>query len=60
MCQRQLAACDVAIDAALQTLTAAVTPPTTPLPRRLRTHVDTLGFALVDRETGELLEGTVS
>ena len=33
MCQRQLAACDVAIDAALQTLTAAVTPPTTPLPR---------------------------
>ena len=28
--------------------------------RRLRTHADTLGFALVDRETGELLEGTVS
>jgi hypothetical protein len=28
--------------------------------RRLRTHADTLGFALVDRETGELVEGTVS
>ena len=33
MCQRQLVACDAAIDAELQTLTAAVTPPTTPLPR---------------------------
>ncbi len=28
--------------------------------RRLRNHADTLGFALVNRETGELLEGTVS
>ena len=32
----------------------------TRLLRRLRTHADTLGFALVNRETGELLEGTVS
>ena len=28
--------------------------------RRLRNHADTLGFALVNRETGEMLEGTVS
>ena len=28
--------------------------------RRLRTQADTLGFTLVNRETGELLEGTVS
>jgi hypothetical protein len=33
MCQQQLRGCDTAIDAALQTLTAATTPPTTPLPR---------------------------
>ena len=33
MCQTQLAACDAAIAAVLQTLTAAVAPPTTPLPR---------------------------
>ena len=33
MCQTQLAACDTALDAVLQTLTAAVAPPTTPLPR---------------------------
>ena len=33
MCQTQLAACDEAIDAALQTLTARVAPPRTPLPR---------------------------
>ena len=33
MCQAQLTACDAAIDAELQALTAAVEPPTTPLPR---------------------------
>ncbi len=33
MCQAQLTACDGAIDATLQSLTAAVDPPTTPLPR---------------------------
>ncbi len=33
MCQTQLAACDEAIDAALQTLTAGVATPRTPLPR---------------------------
>ena len=33
MCQTQLLTCDVAIDAELQRLTAAVAPPTTPLPR---------------------------
>ena len=32
MCQTQLHACDTAIDAELQSLTAAVEPPTTPLP----------------------------
>ena len=32
----------------------------TRLLRRLRTHADSLGFALVNRETGELLGGTVS
>ena len=30
------------------------------LVRRLRHRADTLGFALVSRETGEILEGTVS
>ena len=33
MCQTKLLACDAALDAELQTLTAAVAPPTTPLPR---------------------------
>ena len=33
MCQTQLTGCDAAINAALQSLTAAVEPPTTPLPR---------------------------
>ena len=33
ICQTQLLACDAAIDAELQALTAAVEPPTTPLPR---------------------------
>ena len=33
MCQRQLVACDAAIDAELRTLTASVAPPPTPLPR---------------------------
>ena len=28
--------------------------------RRLRQRADTLGFALINRETGELLGGTVS
>ena len=32
MCQTQLMACDAAIEAELQALTAAVAPPTTPLP----------------------------
>ena len=32
MCQTQLLACDTAIEVQLQSLTAAVTPPTTPLP----------------------------
>ena len=43
MCQTQLAACDTALDAVLQTLTAAVAPPTTPLPTRRHgnePHVD--------------------
>ena len=28
--------------------------------RRLRQHAETLGFALLNRETGEILEGSVS
>ena len=32
----------------------------TRLLRRLRAHADTLGFELVNRETGEVIEGTVS